>query len=124
MFVGALLGFSLVVNVAVMPGAVDPDPPQIHARLTDQQKDAVMVPLISSATDCVSVAVAADSRLSKENFSDLIVESFATCVAPVRALIDAHDRMFGNGTGEQFFMGPYLDQLPAAVGRYVSRTGK
>jgi hypothetical protein len=33
----------------------------------------------------------------------------------VRALIDAHDRYYGAGTGEQFFMGPYLDSLPAVV---------
>ncbi len=124
MFAGALLGISLVVNVAVLPGTVDPDPPQIHARLNDQQKDAVMVPLIKSATDCVAHAVAADPRLGKANFGDLIVESFSTCVTPVRALIDAHDRIFGNGTGEQFFMGPYLDELPAAVNQYVSRNGK
>jgi hypothetical protein len=30
-------------------------------------------------------------------------------------MIDAYDRFFGDGTGEAFFMGPYLDTLPAAV---------
>ena len=38
-----------------------------------------------------------------------------SCVGPVRAMIDAYDRYFGDGTGEAFFMGPYLDALPAAV---------
>jgi hypothetical protein len=30
-------------------------------------------------------------------------------------MIDAYDRYFGDGAGEAFFMGPYLDVLPAAV---------
>jgi hypothetical protein len=30
-------------------------------------------------------------------------------------MIDAYDRFFGDGSGEAFFMGPYLDALPAAV---------
>ena len=122
MFAGALLGFSLIVNVSVLPGAIDLDTPAgIPARLSDQQKEAGLVPLITTATECVSRTVAADPRLGKENFTDLIVESFSTCVAPVRALIDTHDRFFGNGTGERFFMGPYLDGLPTAVSLYVSR---
>jgi len=29
--------------------------------------------------------------------------------------IDAHDRMYGAGSGEAFLLGPYLDVLPAAV---------
>ncbi len=42
-----------------------------------------------------------------------------SCVTPVRAMIDAYDRYFGDGTGEAFFMGPYLDVLPAVVNRWV-----
>ena len=37
----------------------------------------------------------------------------------MRALIEAHDRLFGEGTGEAFFMGPYLEILPKAVTRQV-----
>jgi hypothetical protein len=37
----------------------------------------------------------------------------------LRAMIDAHDRFFGEGSGETFFMGPYLDALPAAVTKQV-----
>jgi hypothetical protein len=36
-----------------------------------------------------------------------------------RAMIDAHDRMNGTGSGEAFLLGPYLDVLPAAVVRRV-----
>ena len=37
------------------------------------------------------------------------------CVAPVRAMIDAYDQYYGEGSGQAFFMGPYLDVLPQAV---------
>jgi hypothetical protein len=30
-------------------------------------------------------------------------------------MIDAYDEYFGDGKGEAFFMGPYLDVLPRAV---------
>ena len=46
---------------------------------------------------------------------DLIVASMPSCITPVRAMIDAYDRYYGEGTGEAFFMGPYLDVLPNAV---------
>ena len=34
-------------------------------------------------------------------------------------MIDAHDRMYGTGSGEAFLLGPYLDVLPAAVIKQV-----
>jgi hypothetical protein len=36
-------------------------------------------------------------------------------------MIDAYDRYFGDGTGEAYFMGPYLDELPVAVGKWVQQ---
>jgi hypothetical protein len=30
-------------------------------------------------------------------------------------MIDAYDHYYGEGSGEAFFMGPYLDVLPKAV---------
>ena len=34
-------------------------------------------------------------------------------------MIDTYDRLFGSGSGEAFFMGPYLDILPAAVTKQI-----
>jgi hypothetical protein len=34
-------------------------------------------------------------------------------------MIAAYDRYFGEGAGEAFFMGPYLDVLPTAVSRWA-----
>jgi hypothetical protein len=93
-------------------------------RLTLQQKNTATQTYVQSATDCIARTVAADTRFSKDNpaanLSELIVESVPHCVGPVRAMIAAYDRYFGDGFGEKFFMGPYLDVLPEAVAKLTS----
>jgi hypothetical protein len=42
------------------------------------------------------------------------------CLVNVRAMIDTYDRLFGEGSGEAFFMGPYLDLLPKMIVRRVN----
>jgi hypothetical protein len=119
MIVAPLLGLSLLVNVAASP--LD-ESTSAALHLTMQQKNAAMQPLMRSATECIARTVAADPRFeqTKSNeVGDLIVDSMPACVAPVRAMIDAYDRYFGEGSGEAFFMGPYLDVLPKAVSNWV-----
>jgi hypothetical protein len=41
------------------------------------------------------------------------------CLTQVRSMIDAYDRLFGDGSGEAFFMGPYLAVLPNVVTKQV-----
>jgi hypothetical protein len=88
-----------------------------------RQKDTALLPLVRRATDCIVRQVSADPRyaatMRPDAFNDLIVDSIAACARPVRAMIDAHDRMYGTGSGEAFLLGPYLDVLPAAVIKQV-----
>jgi hypothetical protein len=115
MIVARLLGAALVVNVATSPLT---GPAAGEANLTLQQKAAATEPLVRSATDCIVHAVMSDPRFAAEPHAavgDLIVESIRSCRTPVRAMIDAYDRYYGEGSGEAFFMGPYLDVLPKAV---------
>ena len=120
MIIAPLLGTALVVAVATAPSA---DPAAAPA-LSPQQKAAAAAataPLVQSATACIVHTVIADPRNRKNAkndgaaLGDLIVQSMPACRAPVRAMIDAYDRYYGEGTGEAFFMGPYLDALPKAV---------
>ena len=115
MIVAPLLGAALVVNVATSPLT---GPAAGEASLTLQQKASATEPLVRSATDCIVHAVMSDPRFAAEPHAavgDLIVESIRSCRTPVRAMIDAYDRYYGDGAGEAFFMGPYLDVLPKAV---------
>jgi hypothetical protein len=114
MFVAPLFGAALVVAVATDP---------LHdatadARLSLQEKAAATEPLVRSATQCIVRAVTASPRYRGRvdaQIGDLIVDSMPTCLTPVRAMIDAYDRYYGDGAGAAFFMGPYLDVLPKAV---------
>ena len=112
----SLTGLSLLVLAATGPIHA-PDP--TDAGLTAREKTAAIHTLIERATECIASRVAADARyVTREaagNLGDLIVESVPPCIEPVRAMIDAHDRFYGEGSGEAFFMGPYLDVLPRAV---------
>jgi len=113
MILAPLFGTALVVAVATGPS----DPSGHEPRLTTQDKMAATEPLIRSATECIIRAVAADPRYipRPDALGDLIVASMPACSTPVHAMIDAYDRYYGEGTGEAFFMGPYLDVLPKAV---------
>ena len=121
MILEAVVGMSLLVTAAFDAGTGEPANP---AGLSAIQKNAVLRPLVSSATDCIVRTVGADPRLKEMlksgDIGDLIVDSMPACVERLRALIDAYDNLFGSGSGEAFFMGPYLDVLPAAVTKQIN----
>lgn len=129
MMIEGLLGLSLAVNVSIDRGAID-RMVGVYAEpaYTEVQKSAVIEPLMKSATECIARKVAADPRYPKlsriGNVTDLIVESIKPCLPHVRAFIHAHDDFYGEGSGETYFMGPYLDALPAAVGDWIKRLVK
>ena len=122
MILETLFGLSLVMNVS-LDAQVPAADPAAWMQMSVRQKDAALLPLVQRATECIVHRVSADPRyqaeLRPDEINDLIVDSIAACKRPVRAMIDAHDRMYGDGSGEAFLLGPYLDVLPAAVVRQV-----
>jgi hypothetical protein len=128
MIIAAITGAALIVSVSadpLRPLSYEAGTPG-GARISVQQKAAAIRPLIRSANDCVVRRVSADPRFHRpmkdaDNIGTLIVDSMKTCQNAMRAMIDAHDRLFGAGSGEAFFMGPYLDVLPATVNRLIDR---
>ncbi len=123
MILEAMVGLSLVLNVSLDSQTPPTPSPAGWPQLSVRQKDATLLPLVRRATDCILRKVANDPRYSGDmhpgNMNDLIVDSIAACGRPVRAMIDAHDRMYGRGSGEAFLLGPYLDVLPSAVVQQV-----
>jgi hypothetical protein len=122
MILETLFGLSLVLNVSLDTPVPAADP-AAWMQMSVRQKDAALLPLVQRATECILRKASADPRYKSEmrtaEINDLIVDSIAACRRPVRAMIDAHDRMYGYGSGEAFLLGPYLDVLPAAVVRQV-----
>ena len=122
MILETLFGLSLVMQVSLDTPAPAADP-AAWMQMSVRQKDAALLPLVQRATECILRKASADPRYKSEmrtaEINDLIVDSIAACRRPVRAMIDAHDRMYGYGSGEAFLLGPYLDVLPAAVVQQV-----
>jgi hypothetical protein len=122
MLLAPLAGAVLVMRTATGPAV---EPPGLATQMNAQQKNAAVQPLVRSATECIAHAVMGNPRFGNKlpsDLGDLIVESIPTCVRPVRAMIDGYDRYFGEGTGEAFFMGPYLDVLPTVVSKWTEGT--
>ena len=117
MILAPLAAAALLVGVAIAPDAK----PSLSPTLSIQQKSAAVKPLMRSATECIARIVSSDPRFGQPNadFGDLIVDSMPSCALQVRIMIEAYDRYFGEGEGEAFFMGPYLDLLPSAVSKWV-----
>jgi hypothetical protein len=122
MILAPLAAVTLVVSVATTPMTDLNAAPAMSL----QQKSAAVQPLLRSATECIARTVNADPRLRQQgnDLGDLIVDSMATCMPYVRAMIAAYDRYFGEGAGEAFFMGPYLDVLPTAVSNWGREAGR
>jgi hypothetical protein len=119
MLLAPLAGAALIMSVATGPAV---EPQGLTAKMTAQQKNAAVQPLVRSATECIARAVIGDPRFGNNlpsNIGDIIAESMPACVRPVRAMIDGYDRYFGEGAGEAFFMGPYLDVLPTVVTKWT-----
>jgi len=117
MIAAPLAALALLTTVAVSP--LDQSSPSGMA-MTTPQKRAALQPVLQSATECVARTVAADLKTKPAaNLGDLIVESMSTCAGSMRAMIEAYDHYFGVGSGEAFFVGPYLELLPKAVDKMV-----
>jgi hypothetical protein len=117
MILAPLAAAALVISVATSP-LTDPT---AAAPMSAQQRSTAIAPLVRTATDCIARNINADPRYRKQgtDLGDLIVDSMTVCLPQVRALIAGYDRYFGEGAGEAFFMGPYLDVLPTAVEKWA-----
>jgi hypothetical protein len=119
----AFVTTALLAGSLLVPAAVDrsvPWPPlERGAALPAERKETLLRPLVSTATECIARSVSADPRFpvlkDPTEINNLIVESVPSCADDLRSMIDTYDRLYGDGAGETFFMGPYLDGLPAAV---------
>lgn len=123
MILKSVLGLSVALQVSLNSQSPLKTDPAAWQQLSAPQRQAALLPLVQRATDCIVQRFIADPRynidMRADEINDLLVDSIAACGRPVRAMIDAHDRLYGVGSGEAFLLGPYLDVLPSAVVRQV-----
>jgi hypothetical protein len=122
MILESMFGLSLVLNVSLNSQGPTTNP-AAWQQLPVPQRQATLLPMVHRATDCIVRKVSTDPRYSADmrpnEINDLIVDSISACGRVVREMIDAHDRIYGSGSGKAFLLGPYLDVLPAAVVQQV-----
>lgn len=110
---------STVTTAMAATGPIDPQP----RRSGIASPHATLQGMVTATTDCIVRTIAADPRFQQASadamIGELIVDSMPACAGTVRELIDAYDASFGDGTGEAFFMGPFLDVLPTAATRIL-----
>ena len=118
MILPALTAIPLLILASATP---DSDLVRQPAHLSSQQRSAAVQPFINRATECVARSVAANPRsVDASQLGNLIVDSMPPCADLMRAMISTYDDYFGDGTGEAFFSGPYLDVLPTAISKWVA----
>lgn len=89
--------------------------------LTEAQKRKIHLPYVRAATNCISqsLLMAPDAvRLAKQGqWADALrAMPKGQCGAEISTLISTHDQLYGAGTGQTFFAGPYISDLPRALG--------
>ncbi|WP_152276466.1 hypothetical protein [Methylorubrum populi] len=89
--------------------------------LTEAQKRKIHLPYVRAATNCISqsLLMAPDAvRLAKQGqWADALrALPKGQCGAEISTLIGTHDQLYGAGTGQTFFAGPYINDLPRALG--------
>jgi hypothetical protein len=118
----ALTGVSLVFLASINPTIGT----GVGEHMSAARKQAVVQTSVTRATECVARGVSADPRFKaadSKDLGDLIVESVLSCAELMRAMIENYDQIYGDGTGEAFFSGPYLDLLPTAVTKLIRNAG-
>ncbi|MDB5225777.1 MAG: hypothetical protein JWL87_729 [Candidatus Adlerbacteria bacterium] len=108
---------SLVILAALVVGGTDLPPKDTSLN----HKHRIVRLFVDDTSACVARAVFSDPRYGKADLGELIVDSIEKCAVSVQALIRVYDRQFGEGKGEKFFMGEYLDALTRMLSRVALR---
>ncbi len=117
MILAPLWAVSLIATIATGPVGDHFGPS------TGAHKGDALRATVRAATECVVRSIADDPRVrdggAEVMLGELIVDSMPACAGRMRDMIKAYDASFGPGSGEAFFMGPYLKALPDAAGQWL-----
>lgn len=117
--VSALLGLALASSAEAGPRASAKEPAREPGTA-----HAVLLPLEQAATACFAETVAANPRsmtLARAGrwYEAATVTGFL-CRPEVDAMVGAHDRLYGRGTGERYFKTAYARHLGQHLAEHLS----
>lgn len=126
MMLDSVFGLSLALTVSLQSPLPQAEAGARLPALSVHTREAQLLPYVQKATACILHRAGArvHVELPGDALNALIARSMRACAGPLRAMVGAHDRLHGEGSGENFLLGPYLDVLPAAVLREVHRGGR
>lgn len=125
MLITTIVSASLLVSASVNLDAIAANGTVAPLAMPKELKQSKMVSTIMRANDCIANAVRTDPRVKgAEDLRDLIADAVRPCIEPLRTMITTYDQLFGEGEGEAFFMGPFLDELPRAVRARLQNTAR
>src|SRR5690348_14360720 len=115
-----VIGITLSSAALAQTAPVDLSPPP----LTEAQKRKMLLPYIRAVTDCVARGIGTNQTAMyyarQDRWPDAIKNMSGSCREEAVPLIEAHDRLYGAGTGQVFFNGPYIADLPRALSARLS----
>jgi hypothetical protein len=120
MFKAALFYFAALVTQSEVVFAQQP-PLSINGdqQVTESQKRKTHLPYVRATTECFTQAVLKQNDIAQKiqmnQIQSAVFSVGAGCSQEVQLMIKKHDEIYGYGTGQSFFTGPYLNDLPRAV---------
>lgn len=115
MLINTLATLSLVTLAAAVPAQDRQD----SSRMSKAEKAAVVQRVVNRATDCVVREIRAAG--SSQDIGEHIVAVMPSCADTMRSMIETFDESYGEGAGETFFSGSFLDILPQVVSKQLSQ---
>uniref|UniRef100_UPI00301321E9 hypothetical protein n=1 Tax=Methylobacterium nigriterrae TaxID=3127512 RepID=UPI00301321E9 len=96
------------------------DPPAPEREKLNKVRRRGALPYIRAASSCIAqeVAVAPDREAALKllaSGADKQDGPLLRCLPKIEAMVAAYDRIYGPGTGQPFYEGPYIKDLPRAV---------
>jgi hypothetical protein len=119
MLLTTLVSASFIALAATGPA---PDRPGA-VKLSNAEKAAIVQRVVNHATDCVVREIQASAK-PLGDLGEQIVAAMPSCAATMQTMIESFDANYGEGTGETFFSGSFLDVLPQAVSKRLQQAEK
>jgi hypothetical protein len=115
MLLNTFLSVSLLTLAATGPSPNQPDVTQ----LSKAEKAAAVQRVVNHATECVVNEVRTGTYPS-DDLGERIVAAMPTCAETMRTMIESFDANYGEGSGETFFSGSFLDILPQIISKRLT----
>lgn len=98
--------------------------PLQQEEVVSREKMQRIMNLTSKTTECVVKEALKFSKRRNIDLADVLIDKRSPCAAIVRELVTAVDEVYGEGEGDKYLMGYYLDELPQIIENRIEKPKK